>query len=245
MVLFVDDFVVQLELILTDNLKSMYLLGSIALGDFRVDSSDIDFLVITEEKMTEDDLSKIDMLHSNLNDTSIWGQRIEVSYISVDTLNSDSVIGQNRPYYNSGKLSCEPYGQEWYIDKYILITKGVLIYGCSINRTIDEISVKELKCASIKFFRENLKPLIESSNNLSSEYLVFVTLSICRILYTLKEEAVTSKSESVDWLDQYTQYKYSDALNEAINWKLEKEFVRRDESIVFMTEMYNQYIGSK
>lgn len=219
------------------------MIGSIVLDDFRVNSSDIDVLVITKKKLSKDDLSKIELLHLDLYNTSIWGKRMEVSYITEDMLRSDSGFGQKRPYFNSGRCRCEPYGQEWYIDKHILTTKGICISGNLIDDSIAKVSVIDLKCASINFFLEDLKPLIDQAEILSSEYLVFVTLSLCRILYTLKEETITSKSKSVDWTDKYTQHKYYDLLRESIDWELGKEFKRQSESIEFMTEMSNKYIS--
>jgi len=220
---------------------STYIVGSIALDDFRIKSSDVDLIVILERRLSEEKFSRLDDLHKNLYQSSEWGKRIEVSYITEVMLNSDSNIAKNRPYYNSGQFRYESYGQEWYIDKHILITKGICISKDPICCIIDEVSCEELKYASLKFMEEDLKPLIERCDTLSNEYLVFITLSICRIIFTFKESYVASKTESVNWMNRITQNRYSDLLAELLDWEIGKSIKRKGEIIDFVKTIYKNY----
>jgi len=239
--LWLQNFVTELELILTNNIKSTYIVGSIALDDFRINSSDIDVLVISERRLSKEEFSDIKKLHMSLYQTSKWGRRIEVSYIIEEMLNSESIIGMTRSYYNSGQFRYEPYGQEWYIDKHILTSKGICISNEPLGSAIDEVSCDELKSASLKFMEVDLKPLIERCDTLSNEYLVFITLSLCRIIFTLKEASVTSKSGSISWINKLTLNRYSELLDEVINWDFEKNIKRKDECKEFIKAMYKNY----
>ena len=76
--------------ILLDEVKSVldqqfvgkYLYGSLSSGDFHPDASDIDFLVVTEELLSEKTIAALESMHLRIWDTGLkWTDKLEGSYI--------------------------------------------------------------------------------------------------------------------------------------------------------------------
>lgn len=230
---YLDLFSSQLEKILGKKIKNVYLLGSIVLNDFRV-QSDVDLLVITNQGLCNQDLINLKSLHKGLEKTE-WGKRLEVSYITKSMLDLETMYGTKRPYYNSGNFIEAPYGHEWIIDKYILASQGYCLYGKPINLK-EKVTRSDLIRTSIDFFHQDLEPLIKEINILETDYLIFLILSICRILFTINKGEITSKSKAVRWFNEAYPYGYNDLLNEAITWKQGDDFIRWYEAIHFIED---------
>ena len=67
---------------LDDHFVGMYLDGSVAMGDFDPDKSDIDFVVVTDSEVSSDTFAILKTLHHRIAaGTSKWGRELEGSYI--------------------------------------------------------------------------------------------------------------------------------------------------------------------
>lgn len=61
----------------------MYLYGSLALGDFDLQKSDIDFLVVTKENLRKATFQALKSMHAEFATcSSKWATELEGSYIS-------------------------------------------------------------------------------------------------------------------------------------------------------------------
>src|SRR4030067_368749 len=68
--------------ILIKQFIGMYLYGSLALGDFNPNRSDIDFLIVTEKVLSEKLISKLKTMHSRLAaGGSKWVKKLEGGYM--------------------------------------------------------------------------------------------------------------------------------------------------------------------
>src|ERR1700756_183368 len=84
-----ERFAAGTQTALRENLVGAYLVGSLATGDFDLDS-DIDFLVITNNEMTHAEVGSIQALHCQIYDLGCYpAHHLEGSYISRATLNRD------------------------------------------------------------------------------------------------------------------------------------------------------------
>src|SRR5687768_7159341 len=73
--------------VLGERFVGMYLYGSLALGDFNPETSDIDFLVVTESEVTGEALRALQEMHARVAaGTSKWASELEGSYIPRDAL---------------------------------------------------------------------------------------------------------------------------------------------------------------
>ncbi len=203
-----DDYLKDLTNVV--NIQSVYILGSLAVGEFDDESSDIDLLVIINQMFTKDEYDMLDQLHKKIRQINNR-TRLEVSYITSDLVVSD--YGFNRLYYNS-KLRYEKTGPEWIFDKLMLKESGILIYGKKVDTYLINIKKEDIKNAAKDILFDDIIPLLEGPE-LNKEYSIFLILTICRIYYTLKTGETKSKKYSSDWAIKRVSNEYSEIITKA------------------------------
>jgi len=68
----------------------MYLDGSLAMGDFEPDKSDLDFVVVTDSEIPSDTFGALKGMHDRIaSGPSKWARELEGSYISQRALRYD------------------------------------------------------------------------------------------------------------------------------------------------------------
>src|SRR5438477_11146514 len=79
--------VAGVENALGSNFLGAYLVGSLATGDFDLDS-DVDFLVLTKTELSDAEVQSLQTTHANIHALGCYpAQHLEGSYISTDLLN--------------------------------------------------------------------------------------------------------------------------------------------------------------
>ena len=73
----------------------------------------------------------------------------------------------------------------------------------------ESVSEELVKSSVINIYNEDLTPLINKWHTLDDNYCIFLISSLCRIIYTLKNDKITSKSEAIKWMNEFTAKKYS------------------------------------
>src|SRR5215211_1526133 len=80
-------FVEAIQAELTENLIGVYLVGSLASGDFDLDS-DVDFLVVTNTELTETNRKSLQEIQGNIHAMDCYpAKHLEGSYINIADLN--------------------------------------------------------------------------------------------------------------------------------------------------------------
>jgi len=149
--------------ILGENLFGLYLTGSLTYGDFDHDSSDIDFLVVLNNKLSKEQLKKVKRLHSRIGKSyPKWCKRTEGSYITKKMLSSRKPPKQPRPYFNAGKMWNLAYGNEWIINLKELHEYGITLTGPNINNLIKQVNINDIRKASRKNLLEEWKPKLKN-----------------------------------------------------------------------------------
>ena len=87
---FVDEVAAELK----ENLVGIYLVGSIASGDFDLDS-DVDFLVVTNTELTEANMKSLQDIQTRIHEIDCYpAKHLEGSYISMSDLNDWGTVGK-------------------------------------------------------------------------------------------------------------------------------------------------------
>jgi len=87
-----NSFVDEITTELGENLVGIYLVGSIASGDFDLDS-DVDFLVVTKAELTEADINPLQDIQIKIHDMDCYpAKHLEGSYISIGDLNDPNSL---------------------------------------------------------------------------------------------------------------------------------------------------------
>ena len=212
--------------VLGDYFVGMYLYGSLATGDFDPNKSDIDFLVVTSEKLPKSLISDLKTMHTRIYESGLeWSTRLEAAYIPIDAMRVYSPTGPACPLVNMNKLFNQNEflvarpETNWVINRHVLYTKGVVITGSPLQSIIDPVRPEQLQEAALTYLRDDWEPWTHNPDLFVGEgYQPFVVLTMCRALYTLKHGTVASKLRSAEWVIANLDRKWTKLINQAMTW---------------------------
>lgn len=224
--LFVDEIAAELG----ENLVGIYLVGSIASGDFDLDS-DVDFLVVTNTELTEAKMKPLQDIQMKIHDMDCYpAKHLEGSYISISDLDNWSIVGQKKLYYfDNGSTTYEQstHDNQWHV-RWILRERGITLVGQKPETILPPIPLNEL-FNEIKTAMLQAKQLFEDEINRSLSFFnsrfgqSFFVLTYCRMLHTLHTGTVQSKKAGMKWAKQVVDPKWVKMIDQAWN---EREGVR-------------------
>jgi predicted nucleotidyltransferase len=194
--------------ILGSHFIGMYLEGSLANGDFDQDRSDIDFVVVTDEDLSEDAYLTLQAMHTRINQIGTgWAIQIEGSYISRHALRRFDPEHARYPNIERGigePLKMVYHDEPWIVHRYILRESGITLTGPDPKTLIDPVSSNDLRRAMLPLLHGWVSPMLNDPNEIvrrgyPSSYIV---LTLCRILYTLQFGDVVSKPKAARWVKE-------------------------------------------
>ena len=195
--------------LLGDNFTGAYLQGSFAVGDFDEDS-DVDFLVITEDEVSEADVAALQAMHGSIYDLeSAWAKHLEGSYIPKDELRNydkealrhfDPARRQYLYLDNCSRELIRSTHDNTLVVRWVLRQRGITLAGPEPKTLMDPISGDDLRQeirATMAAWARQLKAAPEQMNN--RWYQPFAVLSYCRMLHTLHTGVIESKPAAAQW----------------------------------------------
>ena len=223
-------FVYEIAAELRENLVGIYLVGSIASGDFDSDS-DIDFLVVTNTELTEANMKSLQDIQIKIHDMDCYpAKHLEGSYISAGDLNDWSIVGEKKLFYfDNGSTTYEQsiHDNQWHV-RWILRERGITLVGPRPETILQPIPLdemhNEIKTTMLQvmkvFQKEINRPLSFWNSRFGQSFAV---LTYCRMLHTLHTGKVQSKKAGVRWAKEFVAPKWEPLIDQA--WK-EREGVR-------------------
>jgi predicted nucleotidyltransferase len=202
-------FVAQVQAELAKNLVGIYLVGSLASGDFDSDS-DVDFLVVINTDLTPANMENLQAIQRKVHKIDCYPARhLEGSYITLHDLNDWQTVGKKDLYYfDNGSTTYEWSGHDnnWHV-RWILRERGILLLGPEPETLLPPIPPNELQREMkasmhiiMQFFAESLAQPLNFFNSQFGQS--FVVLTCCRILHTLHTGEVQSKKAGAIWAQQ-------------------------------------------
>jgi hypothetical protein len=223
-------FVDEVSAELGENLVGIYLVGSIASGDFDLDS-DVDFLVVTNTELTEANMKALQDIQIKIHGIDCYpAKHLEGSYISISDLNDWSTVGQKQLYYfDNGSTTYEhsTHDNQWHV-RWILRERGITLAGQKPETILKSIPLNEM-FSEIKTTMLQVMKLFEDEINRPLSFFnsrfgqSFAVLTYCRMLHTLHTGTVQSKKAGVKWAKQFVEPKWVNIIDQAWN---EREGVR-------------------
>jgi len=186
------------------HLVGMYLYGSLAAGDFSPESSDIDFLVVTDEDLTEEQFLSLKEMHARIAEAggSKWVTELEGSYIPLRALRRYDPRDARHPHIDrgGGRLDIEQHDTDWIVQRHVLRERGVALAGPPVETLIDPLGSGELLRGIVELLRVWWVPMVSDPTRLRSPgYRRYAVLTMCRMLYTFRHGAVVSKPAAARW----------------------------------------------
>lgn len=193
----------------------MYLYGSLALGAFDYDSSDIDFLVVTEREIREEQLAALVAFHDDIaaNNPTKWATELEGSYIPKAALRRYNPDVKHHPHIDRDvgeRLRVQPHDIDWVLQYYVLREHGITLDGPLPKTLIDPISPHDLRDAVRELMSFWWEPMGHDPAKLQhGGYRSYAVMTMCRMLYTAQHGTVTSKTEAIAWAQNHLPERWS------------------------------------
>lgn len=252
-----DIFVAEIQAELEKALVGVYLVGSLATGDFDLDS-DVDFLVLINTELTETNKKRLKDIQIRVHELDCYpAKHLEGSYISINDLNDWSAVGEKKLYYfDNGSTTPEQsvHDNNWHA-RWILRERGITLIGPAPATLLAPIPTSELR-DEMKTSMHQIKVFFAAALNQPLNFFnsqfgqSFVVLTYCRILHTLHTGEVQSKKAGVQWAEQFVNPEWSEFIDRAWNDREGVRFgvkigQRADEKLLYQTLEFIKYAAAQ
>ena len=218
----VNALLAEVQTNLADRFIGLYLHGSLAYGDFNPETSDIDFLVVTDGPLPGAIFSALKDMHAGLYAGGLaWSRRLEGAYIPKVNLRRHAAANAPVPWLGvDGHFAWEKPGSDWIIQRWILREKGLVVCGPPLAGLIDPVSSADLRQSVLGSLREWWSPPFPSPERFQNDdYQVYAILTMCRSLYVLEHGSVASKPEAAAWAIERLAEPWRSLVSAAAAWK--------------------------
>lgn len=191
---------------LPDTIEGLYLHGSIALNAYMHESSDIDFITVTNRRLTEQDSDTLTYIHKTLEEIYPKPEMDGVYIVKEDMGKTESNSSDNlvNPYYNNGEVHVREYFNFNPITWYLFKHKGIKVIGQETTSYKIELSSQEMCmyvldnmnsywAGRLQWIENSIDDVKEYSSIMIDKEVEWSVLGILRQYYTLKELDITSK----------------------------------------------------
>jgi hypothetical protein len=211
--------------VLGDHFIGLYLYGSLASGDFNPQTSDIDFVVVTDTDLSEKLIHDLEALHVRLWSSGLrWAATLEGAYMPLHTLRCYDPNAAPCPTINEGRFYLDRQGSDWIIQRYILREYGAAICGPSLKSSIDPVAPDDLRRAVAGVLHEWWQPMLDDPSWIRNrEYEAFATLTMCLALYALEYGDIVSKPVAARWALQTLDGRWAELIDRALIWPQEPQ----------------------
>ena len=219
-----QELLAEAQAILSDHFVGMYLDGSLAIGDFEPDKSDLDFVVVTNSDVSSETFGVLKAMHDRIaSGASKWARELEGSYISQRALRHDRRPAAH-PYIDRGSVLAMVHQESgyWPIHRHILREQGVVLAGPPPRTLIDPVQPDELREAVRGILSEWWMPmLVDGPLLLNGFYRCYAVLTMSRMLYTIRHGAIVTKPIAARWAQEALDRRWTPLIQDALGWSRE------------------------
>jgi hypothetical protein len=221
----------DVQTILGPHFVGMYLEGSLA-NDAFDQASDIDFIVVADQDITEDLFLELRAMHDRIALLDArWGFEVEGSYVGQQALrrrvsSSNSHTQPIHPMYpniergTGERLKMAPHDEAWLVHLAIFRERGITLAGPPPETLVDPVTPTELRQAMLSVLREWPEPLLRQPERLGIWGLhTYVVITLCRMLYTLAHGRVASKVVAARWAQETLDREWRPLIERAWTWR--------------------------
>lgn len=231
-----DRLLGEVRAILGEQFAGMYVYGSLALGDFDPATSDLDFLIVTEDKLPPETVSALKEMHAALvAEGSHWARELEGSYIRRQAVRRHDPADAHYPRIErGGELAVEEHHTDSIIQRFITRKHGLILAGPDPTTLIDPVSSRDLRQAVLDLRWWWELQLTDTSRVEQSGYQAYAILTMCRILYTLEHGDIVSKPTAARWVQRNRCKHSAELVERALAWRPGMPMDHLDETLDFI-----------
>ncbi|EFM10641.1 conserved hypothetical protein [Paenibacillus curdlanolyticus YK9] len=207
-------------------LEGFYLYGSIALGDYSLELSDIDFIAVTKERLHDAEVAILNQVHREI-ESKYKKPNLNGIYLTWSDLGKLPENTQPFPYFCDGVMHRSGYFELNLVPWYELKVHGIRIIGPDISTLEIEVDFEQLLSSMHQNLNEYWKNWIRKSSkrfSLASLALYFRradiewgVLGITRLYYTFREQQITSKAGAGEYALKVVPARWHRVIQECIH----------------------------
>jgi Aminoglycoside adenylyltransferase, C-terminal domain/Nucleotidyltransferase domain len=187
-----------------NNFTGAYLAGSLALGGYDPQTSDVDILVVTERPLSNAEMARLSSAHAWMPPSyQVPGRDYEVYYIDRATIRKFAPGQRHVKIEPDTPLYRTEHRPGWVIERWIVREHGVTLAGPDPKILIGPVSPNDMRWAAAeelrlrdKRWRDGTWPLSEMAQRGTQ---TFEVETVCRALYTIATGEASSKRDAVEW----------------------------------------------
>lgn len=201
----------------------IYLSGSLALGDFDPRSSDIDLVIVTSGVLSATEIAVLRAMHDSFDcGDSPWAGKVEAIYVPYDALRRPFPDLMSYPQVEKERgFFVDHLEDGWLSQCYIVREHGSTLYGPDPKTLFAPVDADALRRTVARIAQTWQR---EARNDPTwMEWLrlrsnqAFVTLTLCRLLYTLATGAVASKPAAAVWAQNALPARWAELIGSALS----------------------------
>lgn len=201
------------EIFLDEKIVGVYIYGSIALGAFHAETSDVDFITVISDSVNEAEKQQLVELHKKLSKSTL-GKRMDGMYIPLADLGKYNHEINEYVYCADGKADIG----HWDINAvtwWTLKNQGITVSGKEVEDLSFQIKwddvVNTMKYNVEHYWFEKAKrPYLF----FIEEWVESAVVTMGRILYTLEHKTIVSKDRGLQYMLELYSYKWDPLLRE-------------------------------
>jgi hypothetical protein len=200
--------------------------GSLVTGGFRVESSDIDLLAVTERLVSEAEFARLLAWHNAIGQADHpFAKRFEIAYIDRANLRRFEP-GHRFPTLGQGEtLVWAEHQSNWILERWMVREQGVALAGPPPKTLIDPVEAGEMAVA----VRDRLQDWAAWASDIHDPewhwpraHKAYVVETMCRALYTLARGAIGSKQQSVAWAREELPEPWRSLVERSQSWRTDQ-----------------------
>lgn len=238
----INSFVERSKEILRDNLVGVYLHGSLAMGCFNPQKSDIDLIIVVDRTISDSiKRAYLDMVvHFNASGPA---KGIEMSIVLRDACKPFVYPTPYELHFSAGHLNWYKDDPDDYIRRMngtdkdlaahftVINKRGKCLYGASIDDVFAEVPSGD--------YMDSIWFDVECAAEEITKYPMYLILNLARVLAYKKEGLVLSKKEGGDWALKHLPAEYRPLIADAMREYFESEEIVYDD---ILAKRYAEYV---
>lgn len=230
-----DEFNSKIGALLGSRFHAMYVIGSLALGDFDPNHSDIDFVVVTDTDLSEAHFRELQAMHAQFAaSSSPWAAKVEAVYATRAALRRNIVSSAQFPQLERGTALFKAALEDgWVFQCHTLREYALVISGPDPRLLIDPIDPQAMRPPVAKIAGLWLEQAQHDPEWLAwvsqRDCQAFVILTLCRMLYSLAAGDVASKPVAARWAQTELGQPWTDLIASTLARQYEQEQIRQSE----------------
>jgi hypothetical protein len=210
--------------VLGNKFVGFYVYGSLANGDFDLDKSDIDAVVVTTDPLDEAAFEKLKSMHAGLFESGAkWIRETELFYMPRADMKKYDRAHKPRMRLHEGRFTADFWqGDDWVLHRHVLREQGIIVAGPHPNTMIDPVSPQAIHDAVAVGILQNWweNKVLQKPERLRDDmYQAHAIMTMCRALFTLETGKISSKTASAAWAQEKLGEPFKSLIGRAGSWK--------------------------